>query len=200
LLNFNNGGIIDQHGTNVLETVGNAQLSTAVKKYGSSSMSFDGTGDYLSILSSPNLNFGTGDFTIESWLYPTSISATASYIFDQRTADSQNVLLAYILPERTIEIYVNGGVVVSGGTIALNSWSHFAITRASNSLKMFLNGTQIGSTYSLTNTLITAPMYIGTRYSGTQYFNGYMDDFRVTKGVARYTTTFTPPTSSFITK
>jgi hypothetical protein len=200
LLNFNAGGIIDQHGTNVLETVGNAQLSTAVKKYNNASMSFDGTGDYLSIPSSPNLNFGTGDFTIESWLYPTSISATASYIFDQRTADSQNVLLVYILPERTIEIYVNGGVVVSGGTIALNSWSHFAITRASNSLKMFLNGTQIGSTYSLTNTLITAPMYIGTRYNGTQYFNGYMDDFRVTKGYARYTSNFTAPTSAFITK
>ena len=200
LLNFNNGGIIDQHGTNVLETVGNAQLSTAVKKYNNASMSFDGTGDYLSIPSSPNLNFGTGDFTIESWLYPTSISETASYIFDQRTAGSQNVMLAYILPERTIEIYVNGGVVASGGTIALNSWSHFAITRASNSLKMFLNGTQIGSTYSLTNTLITAPMYIGTRYNGTQYFNGYMDDFRVTKGYARYTTTFTPPTTALITK
>jgi hypothetical protein len=200
LLNFNTGGIVDLHGTNVVETVNNGQLSTAVKKFNNSSMSFDGSSQYLKMLSLPNFEFGTGDFTIESWLYPKSISATASYIFDQRTADSQNVLLAYILPDRTIEIYVNGGVVVSGGTIALNSWSHFAITRASNSLKMFLNGTQIGSTYSLTNTLITSPMYIGTRYNGTQYFNGHMDDFRVTKGVARYTTTFTPPTSSFVTK
>jgi hypothetical protein len=200
LLNFTNAGIIDQHGTNVLETVGNAQLSTAVKKYGNASMYFDGTGDNLKIPSSSNFHFGTGDFTIESWLYPTAIDATASYICDQRTADSQNVLAVYILPGGTIEIYVNGGVVASGGTIALNSWSHLAITRASNSLKMFLNGTQIGSTYSLTNTLIAAPMYIGTRYNGTQYFNGYMDDLRVTKGYARYTANFTAPTNALATK
>jgi hypothetical protein len=200
LLNFTNGGIVDQHSTNVLETVGNAQLSTAVKKYNVASMYFDGTGDYLTMPSNQLMNFGTGDFTIESWLYLIAIDATASYIFDQRTADSQNVLTAYILPGGTIEIYVNGSVVASGVTIALNSWSHFAITRASNSLKMFLNGTQIGSTYSLTNTLITAPMYIGTRYNGTQYFNGYMDDFRVTKGYARYTSNFTAPTSALITK
>jgi hypothetical protein len=200
LLNFNNGGIIDQHSTNVLETVGNTQLSTAIKKYNNASMYFDGTGDYLLQRASPQFAFGTGDFTIETWIYPTSISSPASYIFDQRTADSQAVMLAYILSDRTIEVYVSGGVIISGGTVTLTTWSHLAITRASNSLKMFLNGTQIGSTYTLSTSLLTAPMYIGTRYSGTQYFNGYMDDFRVTKGYARYTSNFTAPTSAFITK
>jgi hypothetical protein len=200
LLNMNNGGIIDQHSTNVLETVGNAQLSTAVKKYNNASMYFDGTGDNLKIPSSSNFQFGTGDFTIESWIYPTVIDATASYIFDQRTTDTQAVMAAYILPARTIEVYVSGTVVISGGSVTLNTWSHLAITRASNSLKMFLNGTQIGSTYTLSATLITAPMFIGSRYNATQYFNGYMDDFRITKGYARYTTTFTPPTSAFIAK
>jgi hypothetical protein len=110
------------------------------------------------------------------------------------------VVAAYILPARTIEVYVSGTVVISGGSVTLNTWSHLAITRASNSLKMFLNGTQIGSTYTLSATLITAPMFIGSRYNATQYFNGYMDDFRITKGYARYTTTFTPPTSAFIAK
>jgi hypothetical protein len=195
LLNFTNAGIIDQHGSNVIETLGGVQISTAVKKYNNASIYFDGSGDYL--YSPPNLNYamGSGDFTIECWMYPTSVSSPASYIFDQRTTATQAVLAAYILTAGTIEIYVNGGVVASGGTVTLNSWSHFAITRASNSLKMFLNGTQIGSTATVSTTLITAPMYIGTRYSGEQYWNGYIDDLRITKGYARYTANFTPPSA-----
>jgi hypothetical protein len=69
LLNMNNGGIIDQHSTNVLETLGNAQLSTAVKKYNNASIYFDGTGDYLRIPNNALWALGTGDFTIEFWVY-----------------------------------------------------------------------------------------------------------------------------------
>ena len=74
LTNFTNAGIFDNTGKHNLETVGNAQIDTATKKYGTGSMEFDGTGDYLVTPSSPNIALGTGDFTIECWTYFTSLA------------------------------------------------------------------------------------------------------------------------------
>ena len=75
LLNFTNAGIFDQTAKNILETVGDAKVSTAQYKYGTGSIVFDGTGDYLVTSSSVNNRLGSGDFTIEMWLYPSNTSS-----------------------------------------------------------------------------------------------------------------------------
>jgi len=162
LLNFTNGGIIDQHSTNVLETVGNAQLSTAVKKYNNGSIYFDGTGDYLKIPSSPNFEFGTGDFTIEGWVYLVSTSSYST-IISNRTTDTDNTAGRWSVAIRNsaFEFFSGGSQIISSGTVSTSTWTFFAVTRASGSLKLFLNGTQVGSTTSFTTSLSALSVSIG---------------------------------------
>jgi hypothetical protein len=187
LLNMNNGGIIDQHSGVVLETVGNAQLSTAVKKYGNASMYFDGTGDYLTIGSNNILAMGTGDFTVECWIYPqTTVQFTALIL----TGTFQ--LFVY-----NGALYWNDGTQTSGGTITLNAWQHIAVSRSGTTLRGFVNGIQVITTTSSVN-LTQGTNYVG--YNGTTAGQGYIDDLRLTKGIARYTGNFTPPTEALIAR
>ena len=197
LLNFNNGGIVDQHGTNVVEAVGNAQLSTSVKKYGSSSMYFDGTGDYLTIPTNFGFVFGQGDFTIECWFY--IVSGSAGALFDTRSG-ATGVTPLLFFSSSLLRYYVNGGdQILSATTLSTSTWYHVALVRNSGSSKMYLNGVQTGSTYADTNNFtLTNTINIGRGNDNANVFNGYIDDLRITKGYARYTANFTAPTSAFV--
>jgi len=194
LLNFNTSGIVDAHGSHVLETSGNAQLSTAVKKYGSASMYFDGTGDYLTIPTNPGFVFGTGDFTIEAWFY--IVSGAAGAIFDTRSG-SIGVTPLLFFSSSTLRYYMNGGeLITSGTTLSAATWYHVALARSSGSSKMFLNGVQTGSTAADTNNFIlTNTINIGRGNDGNNVLNGYIDELRITKGFARYTANFTVPSN-----
>ena len=193
LLNFTNASIIDSTAKNDLETVGDAQVSTSVKKFGTGSLKFDGTGDYLSIPSSSNLAFGTGDFTIEFWAY---LNSQGTFIiYDPRTAGVQAVPTIYTYLGQ-IKYFVDGGDRISGSTLSATTWYHIAVSRSGSSTKLFVNGTQSGSTYTDSNNYIQTPVIIGVfPINLTSYFNGYLDDLRITKGVARYTAAFTPPSA-----
>jgi len=202
LTNFTNGGIIDNTAKNVLETVGNAQISTSVKKFGTGSLAFDGNGDYLKTNGSTELTtFGTGNFTIEMWVYVNSLPGTDMVIYDGRP--SNGAYPCIILQGSTNKIiwYANTSAQITATSVAPTStWFHLAISRSGTSTKMFVDGTQSGSTYTdSTNYLGSATRpYIGANATnGTESFNGYIDDLRITKGIARYTTTFTPPTAAF---
>jgi hypothetical protein len=204
LLNFNNGGIIDQHSTNVLETVGNAQLSTAVKKYNNASMYFDGTGDNLKIPSSSNFQFGTGDFTIEMWLYITANPGAGDYAYIYAQGPNTTASMNLYIQGGVFRIWNGSAVIIGSTSYALNTWYHIAISRSGTSLRLFVNGVQDGSATNSSN-ITTGSTYGATIANWTEiadnrYFAGYIDDLRITKGYARYTTTFTPPTSAFIAK
>jgi hypothetical protein len=199
LLSMTNAAIFDNSGMNNLETVGNAQIDTSVVKYGTSSMYFDGSGDYA-ISYNPNLyTFGTGDFTVEAWVYPTSFPAEAAIITTATSTDYQGFTVNVGTSGNIIIALGAGGswtvVTTSGGTLTANTWQHIALTRSGNVFRMFVSGTQSYTTtnsVSLTNT--NNAISVGGRTAGGgQYFNGYIDDLRVTKGVARYVTNFTPP-------
>jgi hypothetical protein len=214
LLNFNNGGIIDQHSTNVLETVGNAQLSTAVKKYGSSSIYLGGSGNYLQLASTTNLDFGTGDFTIECWVYnisiavnyPTFISSITGWSAGASGHRFNNIGYAN---KFWFGLNGSGGIasgdpfMASSNTFSFNTWYHYALTRSGNTWRMFVNGT-LENTQTFSGSY--NPAYGGMRlgystWDGVNgWFNGYLDDLRFTKGYARYTANFTAPTSALITK
>lgn len=195
LLNFTNAGIIDQHGTNVIETVGNAQLSTSVKKYGSASMYFDGTGDYIYQPSSINYGYGTGNFTIEFWLY---LNSTGLQTILSHLASNPQVK-PHIYYSSGVRLYINGSDVITGGTVTISTWTHIALVRNSGSTRLYINGTQSGSTYTDSNNYGTSsPLIIGdysVPVTGTNMLNGYIDDLRITKGYARYTSNFTPPSA-----
>ena len=161
-----------------------------------SAYSFNGTTDAISASSSSLFAF-PADFTIECWIYPTSVSTTASYIFDQRTTEPQSVLAIYITPSTNVlNVYLNGAVVITGGAVLLNNWNHIALNRTSSSMKLFLNGVQIGTTYTSAVQFASAPFTIGRKYDSTQYFVGNVSNFRVVNTVGLYNTTpFTPPTT-----
>jgi len=199
LCNFNNGGIIDRHSTNVLETVGNAQLSTAVKKYGNASMYFDGS-SRITIPASPQWIFGTGDFTVEFWMNTadtgagliTPATTGAGYwalLINASTLYWQNAYNSSNLKTASLSGYLN------------NTWAHIAIVRYSGNLYFYFNGTAQGSATADSTNYSGAvnTLTIGYDSQGNGYYAGYIDDLRITKGYARYTTTFTAPTSALIT-
>ena len=195
LLNFTNAGIFDNTGKNNLETVGNAQIDTTTKKYGTGSMEFDGTGDYLLARSNPNCSFETGDFTIEGWLYPTAVTGTDRVIWDTRASSGDSGMVLFITTTGTLSTYTSSDIrITSTSSLSANVWTHFALVRSSGTLAFYLNGTQSG-TLSYT-TAITCPgrVSIGVRFDNLVPYTGFIDDLRITKGVARY------PTEPFPTK
>jgi len=179
---------------------GNAQLNTTTKKYGTASLALDGTGDYATLISSVDFAYGAGDFTIEMWIYRTA-GAGGHILFDQRTAAPTNYAPALVVNASHLLQYNDGAAnVITGSTVvAINTWYHVAVSRSGTSTKLFLNGVQEGSTYTDTRNYIQTPFTIGARFDGTLAWHGYIDDFRVIKGVALYTGTFTAPTTQLAT-
>jgi hypothetical protein len=196
LLNFTNAGIFDQTAKNILETVGDAKVSTTQYKYGTASMYFDGTGDSLLIPASKNFAFGTGDFTVEFWMRSTDTDFNLIGL-TTAAAGNWNLVMAgsslyWQSQHATTNLYNRSGTSILDG-----NWHHIAITRASGTNRMFFDGVLQGSVTS-DSTNYTAPnnMQIGTS-STYGDFSGYLDDLRITKGYARYTSNFTPPAAAF---
>ena len=204
LANFTNGAIYDNAAMNDLETVGNAQISTSVVKYGTGSMSFGGSsGNYLKSnpASSALYTFGTGNFTIEMWVYVNTLPGTDMVLYDGRP--SNGAYPCIILQGSTNKLiwYVNTAVqITSSSTVTTGTWFHLAISRAGTNTAMFVNGNQSGSIWSdSTNYLgsVTRP-YIGANATnGNESFNGYIDDLRITNGYARYWFNFQPPAAPY---
>ena len=203
LLNFSNAGIYDAKSINVFETLGNAQVSTAQAKWGASSMYFDGTGDYLKATgNSADLQFLNGDFTIEFFVY---LNATqSSIIYDGRPLSSSTTQPTIYVSSNAIRYYTNASDRILGSTISNTTWTHIALSRSGSSTRLFLNGTQTGSTYTdtvnYTNTANRPVIGVDGTTENTLFLNGYIQDLRVTKGIARYTANFTAPTAPFPTR
>jgi len=202
LLNFTNAGIYDATSKNDLETVGNAQISTAQSKWGGSSMAFDGTGDYLNAASSAAFTFGTGSFTIEGWHYLTASSTSTKYLFDQRVS-GQGFFPALYISSGSYNVYINSTIPINAGTVVANTWVHWALVKNSgtSTTTLYINGTSVGSFSDSNNYSSTAQFRIGSEFTAAALYDwqGYIQDFRVTKGYARYTANFTPPTAAFPT-
>jgi len=204
LTNFTNGAIYDNAMMNDLETVGNAQISTSVKKYGTGSLYFDGTGDYLLGASNPNMSFGAGDFTVEAWVYTQGTSGNNQTIFQKGRGGDSNLEFAMSLNgsnQLTCFYTTDGSTVVqpvaSSNTVSLSTWTHVAISRSGSTWRCFVDGTLRGSdTYSATLYTGTGVISSGANPVGDNPYTGYIDDLRVTKGYARYTANFTPPTAA----
>ena len=197
LTNFTNAGILDNTGRNNLETVGNAQISTSVKKYGTGSLAFDGTGDYLLVPSSQLFTLGSsGDFTLECWIYRVGTSGTIATTWTSSLF--ANRYLLYLNGSNAILWHNDaGGTAINGGTISATTWTHIAVVRNGSTITMYVNGTSVGTQTSAQAFTTQADLRIGGGITGNgNDFNGYIDDLRITKGIARYTSNFTPPTAA----
>jgi len=158
---------------------------------GAGYVEFDGTSDYLDIASSTDFAFGTGDFTIEVWVYLKANSV--GVIYSNEVANS-------------LFLYLDSGnlVVRNYGTTnlfnltgpSLNTWTHIALSRSGTDLRLFFNGVQQGGTVTNSTNWTQNGTEIGAFNNGTQSLNGYLSNLRVLKGTALYTSNFTPPTKS----
>jgi hypothetical protein len=205
LLNYTNAGIIDNTMINNLETVGNAQISTAQSQFGGGSMSFDGTGDYMigGAFSSTVRAIGSGNFTIEMWLYTNANKI--QILFDTGTTSGSTTCIQCALNSSGYPYVVlnNSPALTSSIVVSTGTWTHVAWVRSSGTLVIYVNGVSGGSVSNSTNISDTG-LTIGTPNdwrdtSASYHYNGYIDDLRVTNGYARYTSNFTPPTSAFPT-
>jgi len=201
LLNMTNGAIFDNAMMNDLETVGNAQISTSVVKYGTGSLAFDETGDYITVPPSPNMSLGTGDFTIECWVrFAANPVGNGQGIYQLTNGYLNSTIRG---PACGTEYGTGGWTIYHGTTYTVSStvpttgvWYHTAYVRSSGTSKLYIDGTSIISVADTTN-YTDQYFTIGGWYDVTFLLNGYIDDLRITKGYARYTANFTPPTAAF---
>ena len=210
LLSFTNAAMFDQTGKSNIETVGNAQLNTSIKKFGTASAKFDESGDYLVVRNAPLL--GGGDFTIEGFVYFNSSPTDGQglFVYDSAVMGNragygpalgtyanspyQGKWHSYYGTQASPQTGTQGN---SEDTPSATTWIHFAYVRTSGVIKIFIGGSQIGSDIAWTNSYVANDVLTIAGYYSTSYLlNGYIDSYRVTLK-ARYTSNFTPPSEEF---
>lgn len=199
LTNMTNGAIFDNAMINNIGTVGAAQISTSVKKYGTGSMYFNGTNDCC--LTTQSAMSSSGPFTFECWAYwnDTGTSTDMGMLCSQY-ASGQSGRMLFGSQSGALVLRVDGGTVYLTTSVSTGTWYFVAWTFDGTTHRLFLDGvlasssTSVPALYTGVNTSIGGqPETLLTDYC----LDGYMDEVRITKGVARYTTTFTPPTAAF---
>lgn len=182
-----------------MTVAGNAQIDTGQSKFGGAAAQFDGSGDFLFVDGSADFAFGTGDFTVDFWVRPAS--AGTFFLYEGRgSSPAATEPVIYMLSG--VLMFRNGNTdrITGTTTLTANAWHHVALTRSGTSTRLFLNGVQEGSTYtdSTNYTVPTNRPFFGMgQDSASGALNGHMDEMRVSKGVARWTANFTPPTDSY---
>lgn len=194
-------------GSHIWTAYGGAQIDTAQSKFGGASGLFINSG-YISASDSVDWYFGAGNFTIDFWLRLSSLPGGSDFahMWSQYIDDNNFIHLGYGWnPKSWYFRYRLNGVykinMVIADTLSINTWYHIAIVRTGNTFKLFRNGSQVGSNYSSSNELgdLGSGVQIGRfRPTGPQYYlNGWLDEFRISKGIARWTSNFTPPTGEY---
>jgi hypothetical protein len=194
---------------------GTAQLDTAQKKFGTASLLLDGNSDYIYTADHADWNLSTGDFTIDCWVKRTSRSAYMTICAQSTTADNTHKIQLYITDSERLAFlaYNASGVRIaqivgdSGAPLGDDNWHHVALVRSGTSagcLKLYVDGTASTLTTSIDLAGTAMPdlayqLTIGRCDStgNESYFNGWIDEFRFSKGIARWTANFTPPTSPY---
>jgi YD repeat-containing protein len=177
-----------------LTSNGNAQLSTAQFKFSSASGKFDGTTDWLDA-SAAALNLSGGDYTIELWTLLPSVGATQIWYSQFPTGIDFGVD-----PGGDVYFQPAGGAYINTGAggLAAGAWQHVAVARSGSVTRLFVNGSLKASSSGLAAAGSSSALSVGARYANHLFsVTGYIDDLRVTKGVARYTSEFIAPTAAF---
>lgn len=181
--------MVDSAGTDWTPT--GVSISTAQFKFGGSSLALGG--GRITKNGGAAFSFGTGDFTLEMWL----IRTTFGVVFDDRVG-SLGAGMALYVPNNTTNLvfFANGSDRITFPAYPSGVFKHVAISRSSGTTRMFVDGVLAGS-YVDNNSYLANTWVVGSAFNNTVNFGGFVDDFRATKGVARYTSAFTPPSAPF---
>jgi hypothetical protein len=202
----NNSTTITDSALGVNWTVGGtAKISTTQSKFGGSSMAFDGSaGCVINAPVGASWTFGTADFTVEGWVYVTAAATNSNGIFQQGTsafASSTTNSLGFgtVTSGSKWQIYAKNTNTSSTASWSTATWYHFALVRSGTTTTLYIDGTSVitvtADSTNYTGTHFGLGSLFGTAVGAVH--NGYIDEFRVTKGVARYTANFTAPTAAF---
>jgi hypothetical protein len=184
--------------------VGNAQISRLQSRFGGASIAFDGNGDYLTTNTSVDFGFGTGSVTVELWARFNALSGL-QILVDGREGLANRTGIAIYTSSSSLFVARNDqlNIFSSGVPVVANAWYHVAYARSGSSNYLFTNGVLQQTATDLTDFGPTRFLWVGRNPAGVtlpvvnQYLNGYIDDLRITKGIARYQSTFTPPAFPF---
>ena len=177
---------------------GNAQVDTAQSKFGGASYLGDGTGDYLTYADNADWDFGTGDFTIDNWVRFAALGGDNNLF--SRNAIGGNIQWKFDKGSNSLKAYWGGGFVRNEGwTPSIDTWYHVAIERYSGNVYIYVDGTKLGTAAAnSTDLTFTDAIFIGAIEDGSQSINGWIDEYRISKGIGRYAgTNFTPPTAAY---
>jgi hypothetical protein len=200
-------------GAHVWTARGNANTDDAQEKFGSTSLACDGTGDWVDVdttLDAADYQLGSGDFTIECWVKVATDGTDLYFAGQADVAGGSNANTAWLLARLgasnadKVRFQITYGTtdVVLDSTTALNAaagWVHIAAVRTVNTLKLFINGTQEDSA-AFSDTVNNSTALLGVGSAGdftTGPMNGWIDEFRLSVGVARYIENFTPRTFAY---
>lgn len=189
---------------------GDAKIVTDQSKFGGASGRFDGSGDYLSFPDSDDWYFGTGDFTLDAWVRWNVLpgGSQGSMVFAQNVSDPNywtfgvwnnggtDYRLRFVLFENNVPTLLASNWAWT--TMATGQWYHIAQVRQGDYFRLFLNGTKVQET-TKTNGIpnFSAVLWVARMAQGGHYFNGWIDEARISKGIARWWDDFTPPTDAY---
>ena len=193
-------GIADQR---VISLNGNATVTGSQSNFvNESSVYFDGSGDYVSVTDGRWKTFGSDDLTIEGWFRADALSGTRYILGDGASSGQTNTSsfnICTVGSNLTVYAWVGSLLTLTGSTtLSSATWYHFALTRNGDTFTLWLNGSSDATATrsgSVNDSAVSMSIGRTGDYNGL-YFAGYIQDVRVTKGLARYTTSFTPSTTT----
>jgi hypothetical protein len=180
---------------------GDTQINTTIKKFGSGSVKFDGNGDFISVPSSQAFVYGTGNFTIEAWVYFDSGSlSTIRTVVRLRRNAATTWNLQWNAPNQIMRFYFGRSWITDSSPVQENTWYFFTAVKNNGVISLFRDGQVVGSANNNFNYSTQDTVLVGCGGDTNDLafsFDGYIDDLRITKGLARYTSNFTPPEKAF---
>ena len=176
---------------------GNAQMDTAQSKFGGASVLFDGSGDYVTVADSADWDFGTGDFTIDYWVRFAALGSDRTAI-DVNGGDGNGIWVQY-QNAGNMRARIVGNDYTFAHSASTDIWYHHAITRSGTNLRMFVGGVQVGTTQTSSDNITggTIGVLLGRKNGGGDQLSGWLDEVRISKGIARWTSTFDVPTAAY---
>lgn len=188
---------------------GNLAVNTTTKQFGTGSLSFDGTGDYLTASYNSQLNVGSSDFTLEFWMYVNVLPTAWKRVFSIMNpaiavAADEGLIIEISNTNKVAAVFTSGSTaynITDPTALVATTWTHWAMVKSATTMTLYKNGTSVGSVTIPSGTAVNFSslfqLYLG-RWPGdvARDFNGYIDDLRLINGAAMYTGNFTPPTAA----
>lgn len=197
--------------SHVFTANGNAQIDTAQSKFGGAAMLFDGTGDWIDTPDHADFSLGTSSFTIECWARFNAVPASTAFLCAQCDTGGTGGSTSFAIRKEDtnkIRAFCNNGFTLIGDitgttTVSTGAWYHLAYVRSGSTFRLYVNGIQEGPSptdvvdaRSVNDSANKLALGRAGEFNGS-YFNGWIDEFRMTVGTARYAANFTPPDAAF---